>query len=408
MIPLLIVSTYQFAGIFLRSVVWRRWVTILASVGGGLGWVLVLFGASDWLGSLPLEFFSPETFGFLSIYGLPHLILARAAWLAAASWYLADEKGWRAGFALLVAGIVHPPLLLPAVAAATAHQISLMGMGRNSSVWFRRLVRLLIPSVPLVGYLGWSILTDPYLQAWAEQNVIRSPHPVHYLVAYGALVPAAVLGARRLLRERSSTGLFPVSWVIIAPGLAYAPLELQRRLTDGVWVVLLILAALGIEGASRMRRRQFRMLLSTLLLPSTALLLAFGIRVARAPGEPVFRDGHEIAAFATLRAEAPQGSTVLAAFETGNAVPAWAPVRVVAGHGPETVGLAEILPRIASFYGATLTEDERSSFLISHSVDFVFWGPRERALGDFSPGESACLESIFSESGYELFRVCER
>jgi hypothetical protein len=404
-IPLLILAIYRFAAIFLRSTAWRQWVTVLASIGGGLGWVLILFGASDWLGSLPLEFYSPETFGFLSIYGLPHLVLARALWLWAASWYLSGQRGWWAGAALLSAGLVHPPLMLPALAALAAHQVCLIGMGREYPIWFGRLIRLIIPSLPLAVFLGWSVLTDPYLQAWAEQNVIRSPHFAHYLIAYGLLIPPALFGARRLLRERSAIGLLPIGWAITAPALAYAPIALQRRLTDGVWIVLLILAALGME---QLRARWLRLLPVGLLLPGTALLLVFGFQVTRVPSEPIYRSQAETAAFGKLRNHAAPGSIILAAFETGNAMPAWAPVTVVAGHGPETAGLAEILPEIEAFYGGKLTDDGRARLLASYGVDYVFWGPHERSIGSFDPGSWSCLEPIFSEQGYELFRVCEQ
>ena len=70
-IPVLIFSIFRFVSLFLDSTANRRWATGLAVVGGGLGWLIPLLGQTTWLGSLPLDFYSPETFGFLSILGLP-------------------------------------------------------------------------------------------------------------------------------------------------------------------------------------------------------------------------------------------------------------------------------------------------------------------------------------------------
>ncbi|HLB64945.1 MAG TPA: hypothetical protein VJJ46_08895, partial [Anaerolineales bacterium] len=66
-------AVYRFAALFIAEGPWRRWATILATAGGGLGWALVALGQGSWLGSLPLDLHSPESFGFLAIYGLPHL-----------------------------------------------------------------------------------------------------------------------------------------------------------------------------------------------------------------------------------------------------------------------------------------------------------------------------------------------
>jgi len=201
-IPVLALAVYRFSAVFIENIALRRWTLIIATIGGGLGWLLILLGQPEVAGSLPLEFYSPETFGFLAIYGLPHLTLARGLMLIGFVWYLQDEKRWRAGFALLLAGLIHSPELLSAFAALAAHQIAILGFGAHKRAWLRRLGRTVLPSAPLLAYLGYAALTDPYLQAWAAQNLILSPPPILYLFAFVVLLPAAYLGARELLRRR--------------------------------------------------------------------------------------------------------------------------------------------------------------------------------------------------------------
>ena len=64
---LMIFATYDFLALLCHSIHLRRFGLILATLGGGLGWVLFLTGYSQGSSALPLDFYSPETFGFLSL-----------------------------------------------------------------------------------------------------------------------------------------------------------------------------------------------------------------------------------------------------------------------------------------------------------------------------------------------------
>ncbi|MCZ7540484.1 MAG: hypothetical protein M5U29_11340 [Anaerolineae bacterium] len=77
----LILVTYRFIAAFLRGPATRMLALVLIALGGGLGWPLALAGRGDWLGSLPVDFYIPEGYSFLILFGLPHLALARAALL---------------------------------------------------------------------------------------------------------------------------------------------------------------------------------------------------------------------------------------------------------------------------------------------------------------------------------------
>ena len=87
-------------------------------------------------------------------------------------------------------------------------------------------------------------------------------------------------------------------------------------------------------------------------------------------------------------------------------MPAWEPIRVVAGHGPETAGLAELLPRIASFYQRSASDDDRTAFIQEQKVNYLIHGPRERDLGDWDPGDWNCLELVASQGEYDIFQTC--
>lgn len=405
-IPLLVLAIYRFAGHFVFSRPWRRWLTVLAAAGGGLGWLALAFGGSDWLGSLPLEFYSPETFGLLAVLGFPHLILARAGLLWALSLYLSPRSGWAAGLVLLLTGILHSPILVPALAVLAAHQIALLAAGRSTLEWRRKAIAILLLAGPLLVYLTAALATDPFLQGWAMQNRIRSPHPLHYLLAYGALLPAVALGMRRVLRAPGAKPLLPFGWAVALPVLAYAPVDLQRRLTEGGWIALLILAAIGLAEPGDRRGMALRVGLAVLLLPSSLLLYAGSLANLRPPAEPLYQSTGQVDAFQWLADAAQPGSVVLGAFQTSNALPAWAPMKVVAGHGPESAGLAELSPQIEAFYSGRGSDEGRRSLVRDHGIDYVFWGPAERALDGWRPAEWGCLELAYRQLGFEIYEVC--
>ena len=68
---------YRFVRLFVVEIKFRFLALLLAAFGGGLGWLLPLFGVTSIFGTVPLDYYSPETFGFLSLYTLPHLAVAR-------------------------------------------------------------------------------------------------------------------------------------------------------------------------------------------------------------------------------------------------------------------------------------------------------------------------------------------
>ncbi|MEJ2706041.1 MAG: hypothetical protein P8074_00385 [Anaerolineales bacterium] len=442
---LAILATYDFLAVFIRARAVRRWALVLAVLGGGLGWVLVLVGAAHWLGSLPLDFYSPESFGFLMLFGLPHLALARAMLLWGLAAYLkTGSVSWiprrfyrsRRGFNTvgivigglwIVMGLAQPMTVVVAWFVLFAH---LVGFGGHAwwrhrrgdrdtlikwLVHFRRAFWAVLVSAPIVVYTLLAFNSDPFLKTWTSQNLILSPHPLHYLVAYGFLLPFAILGARRLMADRPRFAWMPVAWALCLPLLAYAPYNLQRRLPEGIWVAFVVLA-MGVfdqsetntinqgdeQSALKISFGSFRPV-SCLLLPSTLILLVGGLSAAVKPSTPVFRERQEVEAFEFLETQIQNGDTVLASYETGNALPAWVPARVVVGHGPESADLRTLLPKVQAFFRADTTDDERLELLNAQRVRFVFWGPAERALGAWNPAQAGYLAPAFRSGEYEIY-----
>jgi hypothetical protein len=96
---------------------------------------------------------------------------------------------------------------------------------------------------------------------------------------------------------------------------------------------------------------------------------------------------------------------VLSSYDTGNALPAWASVYVVIGHGPESVNFAELDPRVRGFYQIETSDHSRQSLIQEFGVDYVFWGPKEKLLGEWNPDNAAYLHRVYQQGDYVLFEV---
>jgi hypothetical protein len=411
-IPLAVAATYRFSTWWVSSERWRRWGTVLATLGGGLGWLL-LFLHPQGKAVVPLELYSPESFGFLASFAVPHLTLARAALLFGLAWHLEAVRQGHWGVAPACAwlglALLQPLALVPVSAALLAHAGSTLGWpaveGRRPALgsWLKAAGPELVALALATVYLGVAYLSNPLLQAWARQNLLPSPPVWHYLVSFLLLLPLAGLGAKSL------PGRAEARWLVVWPpmllALAYAPVGVQRRLVEGIWVGLAVLAAVALEQLSARANwpKHLGRAVLALSLPASLLLVAAGWRVGSSPAEPAFRPAAEIAAFDWLAAHAPRGSVVLSSFITGNALPAWAPVRVVMGHGPETAGLAQLRPEVQAFFDPAQPDAARRTLMQSQDVAYVLHGPRERALGTWDPAQADFLQRVYADSGYSIY-----
>ena len=88
----LLAVIYRFIAAFSGSRAVRRIAFLIIAFSGGLGWLLLLLGQGNWLGSAPIDFYSPEAFTYLVLYGWPHIALARALML-----WTSHTTGWSRG-----------------------------------------------------------------------------------------------------------------------------------------------------------------------------------------------------------------------------------------------------------------------------------------------------------------------
>jgi hypothetical protein len=413
-------ATYQFIAHFIDEVRYRRLGVALVTIGGGLGW-LAFVGLQPllWGDRIPLEFYSPETFGFLSIFALPHLAMGRALllWGLLAYWKAYQEPiSWKrilaASFLWLGLGLMQPLTVLIGWMLIVMdisirwflNRKDLSGQELNFRQGMIQGAGLLVCSAPVVVYTVFSFLTDPFLTGWAQQNIILSPPPGDYLLAYGLAIPFLYWGFRKLLHSARAEDHVLLLWIVLLPILAYFPYNLQRRIPEGIWTAICIVMLVGVAQLSRKWQTISRRLVYSCFLITVLYLLGVFMTVFQVK-EPLYRPEDEVQTFLYLQAHAAGYPVVLASFDTANALPAWAAVRTPIGHGPESISLKAVQPKVEQFYQAETSDARRTEFVDEFKVAYVIWGPRERKIGSWNLDSSSWLKPVYQNATYQVFEV---
>jgi hypothetical protein len=187
------------------------------------------------------------------------------------------------------------------------------------------------------------------------------------------------------------------------------PFNLQRRLVVGVQIPLVILATYAIFQLVPRHVRPSRLPLARgailFFFSLTNLFLLMGSIVSVSQRQPpIFLPATQLEAMRWLDQEA-NGEVILAMYETGNVLPAYAPVRVFVGHGPETVNSDEKRALAETFFGNTVDEAWRRTLLKKFQVRYVYYGPNEKAAGDFAPSQATYLREIYQNEDVQIFEV---
>ena len=415
--PFLLVAVYRFAAHFTTWQMVRRLCLLLVALGGGLGWLWLLLGQPFAPGMMPSDLWVPDASAFLTMLTFPHLALAQALilWIAVSGLQLVEEPSWwRAGVTAglgLMLSAVHPyslPLTL-----------GLLGLWWVWQAWRTRrpgwssLVQLSViglVAAPYLMYVYTLFSSNPVFHIWQVQNRIRSPNPLHYVLGSGLI---GLLALVALLRpnplRRWHHHHFLILWVVLVPVGLYIPSNLQRRLLDGYQVPLTLLAISGLLYLLRYVPRAWRWRATTTVVTvtvlSNAVLLMGSTGVVTSRSPLVFQQRQVLTAMDWLATHAPPDSVVLAAYDTGNLLPARALVRTFVGHGPQSVNADEKRVQVAAFFGDDASDEQRVSLLTTYHIDYVFYGPSERALGGFSLGSLPCLHQVYDGGGAQVYQV---
>jgi hypothetical protein len=403
-LPLLVAfnAARVLAGFILLMTVWRFaeaistnprtrylcWWTV--AIGSGLGWLAALAGA------FTADLWVAEFVPLLSIFSSAHFPLALALLLGIAIHIglppqpMTVKRGvvlWLMATAL---AILQPFALIPlAIAAGLWAAWARWRQSRFPDGSLVSLALLAAAASPWLAYDLFLTRTHPQLASWAAQNLTPTPPVWDVALSAGLVGMLALVATLRFILRRpiAETAVpahqpFLIAWAVVNGVLLYAPLALQRRLMMGWFFPLTALAvpllAQWIWKASHPWTRIVAAF--ALLIPSHLMLM-----VALAGGvlrhEPVlYLTRDEAAGLAFIAHTGTSHPLVVTSPEMSMFLPGWSGARVIYGHPMETPWAAEAERSLIAFFTSSSAE-EQQAFLKRNKVDYVLFGPRERALG---------------------------
>lgn len=376
---LFISSVYWFSGLWTQDISERRFITLLAAVSSGIGWLVALTG-HPFSNDITL----PESIGFMSMMGAPHFVLGQIL-LLVVWWGYLTQKDF--GKTLIISVLATALIALMQVYMV----LTVLGTGGlYGLILWRRQRRFpwqlaakgiagAGAALPLVWMAVHAMTSDPVLKAWVDQNDLSSPRLVYFVTGYGLLlIPAGIALFRK---KQTEVEWLIVCWLAVTVIMLHAPTLVQRRFTLGLHLPVCFLAGQGIYRVLLPRQNKAAYLFLAATVPTNFMLILVFSAAALLHHPDMFMMGSEAEALAWLRENAPENRVVLSSTPLGAFIPAYTDQRVVSGHIAETIDRAKTEAEVKRFFAADTPSHERRQLLRQWEVTYVMVGERERELG---------------------------
>ncbi|MGQ9677021.1 MAG: hypothetical protein ACUVX1_15275 [Chloroflexota bacterium] len=414
----LIVSIYLFCCTMLRELRQRRLALALIAFSSGL------------------ELCVPEFSTFLAMFTAPHLMLGLASILLGARFYTLSWLGrpltavMAAGLATLGLGLTHSfSLVTLGVVVAVHLGLSWLMGARPPRTALAAAGAMFLTASPFVLYSLLVFGMDPFWSVvYGRQNVTPTPSIGLLVLSLGPFLILAGLGLRDFTRQMTPGRWLVLVWIIASVILMYAPVGYQRRFAFGLQPMLGIVGAGALESTwnwvrqrGRLPLRADRFLLTLSLLMALAcgplLLYVVVMRGAISPtihaatGSPQGLPAGTYQPIAVrdaalwLATVMGPDDVVLAETQTGNYLAGMVPGRVYVGHWSATMNYAAKERAMRWFYRGEGDEMSRARFLKENNIAYVWYGPRERALGPPPSLSGGGLGMIYSGGDVCVYEV---
>jgi hypothetical protein len=157
--------------------------------------------------------------------------------------------------------------------------------------------------------------------------------------------------------------------------------------------------------ASRQIARWVVVLFVAAVVPTNVYLFAWRFVELERHSYSYYMHSDEIAVMDWLRGNTSPDDVVLASLTVGQYVPAISGNTAFLAHWAQTVDFYDKEERVARFFDEATSDEARRDTVCAFGVDYVIYGPAERALGDYDLDSLPWLTEAFSSSQVQLFRV---
>lgn len=432
---LFMLLAYRICAWFLPDRLMRRTAFLVITFTSGFGWFLIglkyLWQLSD--PPLPLLVYIVEANTFLGILASPHFIAA-ALYVFVFDLMLRGQASGQLRYAV-AAGLL-------ALFFGWQHAYDLVlvygilgGYGLLLLLRDRRLPMYLVKSGLIIGLISfspalYSVLLTRFDPLWKEVLAqfanagVFTPNPLQLLVLLG---PAFILALFTFLRENplrlqgvDDKQLFLKAWFFFNFLLIYIPTDYQIHMLNGWQIPIAILATQGLFYyvvpfiASRFKaptsnpqslQRTLALTLLVLILPTNLYLFAWRFFDLSRHEYPFYLYQDEIAAMAWLEHHAQPNDVALSSLTTGQYLPALTGLHAFLAHWAQTVDYYGKEAMAKEFFAKKIDNQRRQEIIQQYSVDYIFYGPAERALGNYPLETVPFLRPVFTSSQVQIYAV---
>lgn len=460
----LLLSFYRLTAEITRDRV-ARWAALaLASLGSGLGWLIVLKYPQS--GLHPVDVgqawqVQPEalTFPSLLLNGLftTSMALMCLTFLYAIRALRDDDRKavWCGGLCLLVLGNIHTYDVFPVWLALLflTRQFGFCAVGERKvleafvvsartwgqTVW--KLAPMVLIGLPSVLWTLYATFVDP---AFLAKGLTRTPafRFVDYVVAYGLIGFLALLGAvllnlkmnvtDRQEGSRAAVQFLPTAWVFGTIIALLIPVSFQRKMIEGLHLPLCLLAGIAVSWlasviTTNLRRRgkhkhaMERIVLTVcavtvFCIPSNALFVSQCLQNVKTNNEqllavlqpPMYLDPTVARAMEWLSGNTSRDDVIVSSSLMGSYIPTYCPAKVWIGHWAETLHFQDRLRDLDAVFSATHPQ-ELLSQLHNRHLTMVFYSQWESAVagpnGRWLQAADQALQKVYDQDGVRIYRV---
>lgn len=423
---------YWFCAWYFDSVPKRVGAFLVAVLGGGLGWALVIIKYALDLPDVPapLLVYIVEPNTFLGILSTPHLIGA-ALYMLCFVWLLQGEHTGQlryavgAGLFALFIGWQHTYDLILVWGIAGAYgALKWARDGRFPVFLFKSGLILGLLSCPPAFYSVALTSLDPVWRAVLAQfdNAgVFTPLPWELLILLGLPFGLALARALQLnplrLKTWDDRALFISAWFWANFALIYIPTDYQIKMLNGWQLPIAVLATqFWLETLwPRLQAWQPRwhqwgataalVTLLALVTPTNAYLWAWRFLDLSRHTYPFYLREADLAALRWLETSTQPRHVVFSGLTLGQYVPALTGQRAYLAHWAQTVDYFGKTANVQAFFAADTPEARRRALLAEFEVRYVLVGPTERALGPFDPDRVSWLKPVFTQDDVTVYQV---
>lgn len=278
-------------------------------------------------------------------------------------------------------------------------------------------------SSPAVIYYWYLSNFDLATKIKYQQNLCLTPSLGMTLISYGLLIPLAIAGLLYFIRikfwhdEKKS---FLVIWLIIQSVLIYSPLPFQRRLTEGLHVIIVIMAVYGLfylynklkdiynQKLKLLIKRYYIVLIFIYIIffsLSNLSIIGVDIELIHSQEPWFYFSKNKVSALKWLKDNSEPKQKIFTSPLNGNFIPGLIARTVYAGHEVETLFFEQKKEKIEWFFRNNEENNEKAEFLRKNQLDYIFYSNEERKLGSFRPNEKKFLHLLYQNPGVEIYQV---